>query len=237
VQEQSRNETGLFVEAALSISYPRKRTNFKATFELTSQLTAVTSNGKQEKNSGKLDFTQIPDTVPTKVSGLDQLKELSDSAESIPTVEEIYSQYLFHGPLFQHITAVEALGTDGIVGKLKASKPNACILNNQGQPWSIDPVLLDSAMQITGVWVRKFLDITTLPTGFRKLHILQPLSFENYYVRAFMDTQVTATNLACHVALYNEDGHLVLLLESLGGVGSKSLNRLASPGAPTGLNR
>jgi hypothetical protein len=139
--------------------------------------------------------------------------------------------------LFQHITSVEAVGVDGIVGKLKVSDPAHCIPTSADQQWSIDPVLLDSAMQLAGVWVRRFLEITTLPTGFRKLHLLQPLKQTNYLVRAFMDSKITTSNLACHVGIYSESGELVLLLESLGGVGSKSLNRLASTGASTGSVR
>jgi hypothetical protein len=84
-------------------------------------------------------------------------------------------------------------------------------------------------MQIAGVWVRKALDITTLPTGFKKLHLFDSLHEERYYVRAFMDQSITASNLCCHVGVFSAvDGRLVLLLESLGGVGSKSLNRLAA---------
>jgi hypothetical protein len=175
--------------------------------------------------------------IPVSIGGLDELKSLDEPLESTLTVKEIYSEYLFHGPLFQHITSVEAVGVDGIVGKLKVSDPAHCIPTSADQQWSIDPVLLDSAMQLAGVWVRRFLEITTLPTGFRKLHLLQPLKQTNYLVRAFMDSKITTSNLACHVGIYSESGELVLLLESLGGVGSKSLNRLASTGASTGSVR
>jgi len=232
VEEQSRSEAGLFVEGSLSVSYPRKRMNFKASFELVSQTVAAANSGK-----GKIDLSQIPDVIPVSIGGLDELKSLDEPLESTLTVKEIYSEYLFHGPLFQHITSVEAVGVDGIVGKLKVSDPAHCIPTSADQQWSIDPVLLDSAMQLAGVWVRRFLEITTLPTGFRKLHLLQPLKQTNYLVRAFMDSKITTSNLACHVGIYSESGELVLLLESLGGVGSKSLNRLASTGASTGSVR
>ena len=231
VEEQTRNEAGLFVEGSLSVSYPRKRMNFKATFELVSKSTEST-NGKQH-----IDLSQIPAVIPVKVAGLEELKSLDEPLDSTLTVNEIYSEYLFHGPLFQHITSVEAVGVDGIVGKLKISDPAHCIPTSAGQQWSVDPILLDSAMQLAGVWVRRFLEITTLPTGFRKLHLLQPLKQTNYLVRAFMDSKITTSNLACHVGVYSESGELVLLLESLGGVGSKSLNRLASTGASTGSVR
>jgi hypothetical protein len=231
VEEQSRNEAGLFVEGSLSVSYPRKRMNFKATFELISK-TGSNKNGKQN-----IDVSQIPGVIPVKVNGLEQLKSLDEPLDSSLTVNEIYSDYLFHGPLFQHITSVEAIGVDGIVGKLKISDPADCVPTSAGQQWSIDPILLDSAMQLAGVWVRRFLEITTLPTGFRKLHLLKPLKETNYLVRAFMDSKITTSNLACHVGVYSESGELVLLLESLGGVGSKSLNRLASTGASTGSVR
>lgn len=228
VVEQSRNEATLLIESSLSVSYPRKRTNFKATFELVK---------KSEPLSKKAALSQLPDVIPTQVAGMDELKDLSEADGSVPTVEQIYSEYLFHGPLFQHITAVEAVGAEGIVGRLTPSQPVKCIPSSKNSEWMIDPVLLDSAMQLAGVWVRKYLDITTLPTGFRKLHLVKPLTEQNYLVRAFMDSQITSTNLACHVAVYEESGELVLLLEGLGGVGSKSLNRLASPAGSTGSGR
>ena len=229
VAEQSRNDSTVLVEGSLSVSYPRKRMNFKATFELTNAVAAVSSNGK----GSKPDVSQIPNVIPVKVDGIEELRKLDEPVDSQLTVAQIYSEYLFHGPLFQNITQVEAVGIDGIVGRLVISDANKCIPTSAGESWAIDPVLLDSAMQLAGCWVRKFLEITSLPTGFRKLHLVRPLTAENYLVRAFMDSELSASNLACHVAIYTESGELVLLLESLGGVGSKSLNRLASTAAAT----
>jgi hypothetical protein len=227
VEEKSRSEHGVFAEAALSLSFPRKRTNFKATFELKSPLALAQAKGRHQASDGEKRHL-IPAHVPVRAS-LEELNRLSDIEADMITVEEIYQSYLFHGPMFQHIASIEAIGSDGIVGSVRPSSPKTCLVSGSQKHWAIDPVLLDSAMQIAGVWVRKALDITTLPTGFKKLHLFDSLHEERYYVRAFMDQSITASNLCCHVGVFSAvDGRLVLLLESLGGVGSKSLNRLAA---------
>jgi hypothetical protein len=149
----------------------------------------------------------------------------------LPTRQIVYRDFMFHGPLFQGITSVTALGEEGIVGELQASKPQACLSRSTGNnEWTIDPILLDSAMQLAGIWARQFLDITVLPTGFKNLHLgdRDLMLQDSYFARVFITPGTTARELTCDVAVYTKAGALAFVIEGLGGIGSKSLNRLSS---------
>jgi hypothetical protein len=208
---------------------PKKRVNFKAIFELT-------AIGAQTGKNGKHSDRDLPSLVPATATW-ESLKEFAEPLDTVPAIENVYGNWLFHGPLFQHIHSIDAIGTDGIAGRLTASEPENCLANAGAQTWAIDPILLDSAMQLAGVWARQFLEITALPTGFRKLHLFPERAAKKFYARCFMDPSTTATDLTCNVALYTEEGKLALLIEGLGGVGSKSLNRLANQASPSGTTR
>jgi acyl transferase domain-containing protein/phosphopantetheinyl transferase len=49
------------------------------------------------------------------------------------TPEEIYDKHMFHGELYQGITEVSAVGTKGIVGKIKGNGGKGSLLDNAGQ--------------------------------------------------------------------------------------------------------
>ncbi|MBX9686087.1 MAG: SDR family oxidoreductase [Candidatus Obscuribacterales bacterium] len=147
--------------------------------------------------------------------------------EDNPSSEFIYSNWLFHGPLFQGIDSVDSMGSNGISGQLSAVPISEC-LKESHEPWLIDPLLLDSAMQLAGVWARHFMGITVLPTGFQNLHLLQSPRGKNFKAAIFIPEESKNGQLLCDLAIYNDEGNLLILMEGLGGVGSKSLNRLAT---------
>lgn len=202
-----------------------KRQHFKTSFEL--GILPANGNGVAHRLSGLIN---IPSFVPTTatIAGIGQdIKSISP----LPTRQIIYKDFMFHGPRFQGITNITALGEEGIVGELKASRPQECLSRSTGNnEWTIDPILLDSAMQLAGVWARQFLDITVLPTGFKKLHLgdRDLLLQDSYFARVFITPGTTARELTCDVAVYTKAGALAFVIEGLGGIGSKSLNRLAN---------
>lgn len=49
------------------------------------------------------------------------------------TPEEIYDKHMFHGELYQGITEISAVGTKGIVGKIKGNGGKGSLLDNAGQ--------------------------------------------------------------------------------------------------------
>ncbi|MBA3994753.1 MAG: hypothetical protein C0469_14640 [Cyanobacteria bacterium DS2.3.42] len=202
-----------------------KRQHFKTSFELSGL--PANGNAVAHRMSG---LVAIPSFVPTTATMASIAQGIKTTAP-LPTRQSVYADYMFHGPLFQGITGVSALGEEGIVGELKASKPQACLSRSTGSnEWTIDPILLDSAMQLAGVWARQFLDITVLPTGFKKLHLgdRDLMKADGFFARVFITPGTTARELTCDVAVYTKSGALAFVIEGLGGIGSKSLNRLSN---------
>jgi Polyketide synthase dehydratase len=145
-----------------------------------------------------------------------------------PKLNEIYGQWLFHGPRFQGIQRIDLLGEKGIVGGVGVSSPAHNLSNTDGSAWQIDPILLDSSMQLGGIWARKFLDITVLPTGFKRLTRYRATDVAPLTSRIFIAPDSSTSELTCDLAIYDNSGELAILVEGLGGVGSKSLNRLGA---------
>jgi hypothetical protein len=84
---------------------------------------------------------------------------------SLPfSVEDMYRQWLFHGPLMAGIREIQGIGTNGIAGGLMPSMPQRCLGRQAQGAWVIDPVVLDSALQMIIVWTRMHWDMTPLPS-------------------------------------------------------------------------
>jgi len=87
---------------------------------------------------------------------------LPQSAEAVPELaagpyrrspREIYEEFLFHGPVFQGIEAVEGCSIEGIVATVKAAPaPAAWIRQPVRSNWLADPMALDCAFQLLILW-------------------------------------------------------------------------------------
>jgi len=77
-------------------------------------------------------------------------------------VSEAYDRFLFHGPGFQGIESIRGHSDHGIVGTLASSRPKR--LGVDAATWTTDPVTLDSALQLVGLWVREHKGASALPT-------------------------------------------------------------------------
>jgi hypothetical protein len=69
---------------------------------------------------------------------------------------------LFHGPRFQMIRAIEGVSDKGIAGELVGLGQ----LGWSGAGWQTDPVALDGALQLAGLWACHVLGGATLPMAF-----------------------------------------------------------------------
>jgi acyl transferase domain-containing protein/NADP-dependent 3-hydroxy acid dehydrogenase YdfG/acyl carrier protein len=69
------------------------------------------------------------------------------------TIEEVYADLLFHGPLMQGIESVEGVGRQGIVARVRSSPaPAAWLRNALRQRWLADPLALDAGFQLVILW-------------------------------------------------------------------------------------
>jgi hypothetical protein len=153
------------------------------------------------------------------------------------SVEAAYRDLLFHGPLFQGIEAIGGMDGRGAVSLLRPSDPGRCIEGAGGSRWLLDPVLLDSALQVQVIWARLNWDVTLLPAEIGGHRVMlpgaqrpapdgEPIRHE-LVVRP--DSQ--APLCRCDHRFLLADGRLLATLEGVVGVGSAALNRLAGAGA------
>jgi hypothetical protein len=85
--------------------------------------------------------------------------------EAGPAPEAIYPDLLFHGPRFQGIRAVEAIGREELRVRLSADPCRAAWIDGATPgPFAIDPLALDGVFQAMVLWTRRFLGAPSLPS-------------------------------------------------------------------------
>jgi len=153
-----------------------------------------------------------------------------DGLEPFPmTVADAYRELLFHGPLFQGIQEIDGLDERGASATLRGSEPADCLRDAGRAAWLLDPVLVDSALQVQVLWARLQWDVTLLPAdigaarfGAHEL-VGRPVVRHELRIRAESRAPLC---LADHWFL-TDDGRVIGMLTGVQGVGSRALNRLA----------
>lgn len=144
------------------------------------------------------------------------------------SVGEAYEQWLFHGPLFAGIVEVERIGENGIIGRLSPSSPSRCLAETSPNVrWIMDPVVLDSGLQLLILWARTYREATPLPSRFAAFHRFGDLSAGEVRCEARVRPG-SENNPVVHSDLffYDLQGRLIGLLEDMEFACSKALNRL-----------
>lgn len=131
-------------------------------------------------------------------------------------VDSAYADWLFHGPSLQGIDRA-AVALDGIDAVLKPVDDCA---------WRLDPVVVDSAFQLTILWARSQRDMTTLPAGFRCLRWYRPLVAEQVHCAMRGAAKSEATHLDVSFEFYDEDGTMLATIEGCEFTATRALNRL-----------
>jgi len=142
-------------------------------------------------------------------------------------VKEAYENWLFHGPLFQGINRIEQFGSDGIKATLSTSSPDGWLKGGAEGGWLIDPLMIDSGLQLLLIWSREHWDITTLPSCFKSYRRFANPSSQD--VRCEVRIRPETGGHAIHADLVFRDsaGALLGIFEDFEGTCSKALNRLA----------
>jgi NAD(P)-dependent dehydrogenase (short-subunit alcohol dehydrogenase family) len=143
-------------------------------------------------------------------------------------IEDAYRDLLFHGPLFRGILAIDAIDERGASALLAPSRPGACVAGADGMRWLLDPVLLDSALQVQVLWARLQWDVTLLPAEIGGYTLLRAAP-EAAPVRHELRISPASEPPLCQADhwFYGPDGDLLSTLRSVVGVGARTLNRLA----------
>ena len=143
-------------------------------------------------------------------------------------IEDAYRDLLFHGPLFHGIVAIDAMDEQGASALLAPSRPGPCVAGTDGMQWLLDPVLLDSALQVQVLWARLQWDVTLLPAEIGGYTLVGAV-LEGAPVRHELRIRPASNPPLCQADhwFYGPDGRLLALLRCVVGVGTQTLNRLA----------
>jgi acyl transferase domain-containing protein/NAD(P)-dependent dehydrogenase (short-subunit alcohol dehydrogenase family) len=153
-------------------------------------------------------------------------------AGSLPMgLDEAYREWLFHGPIFKGIAVVDSIGPEGARARLRTSTPADCLADRPAGTWLLDPVMLDSALQIQVLWGRLHWDMTLLPNVFASYRIYgpRPADAAARGVRHEMRTRPGNVPPACVADhdFFDHEGHLFASLHGVEGTASRALNRIA----------
>ncbi len=108
------------------------------------------------------------------------------------------------------------------------SEPAQCVAGAEGLRWLLDPVLIDSALQMQVLWARLQWEVTLLPAEIGAYVKLGEAAAQEP-VRHELRIRPASNLPLCHADhwFYGADGRLLALLHDVVGVGTQALNRLA----------
>ncbi|MCB9789000.1 MAG: aminotransferase class I/II-fold pyridoxal phosphate-dependent enzyme [Deltaproteobacteria bacterium] len=132
------------------------------------------------------------------------------------SLEAFYDGITFHGPLLQGIRSIEVVGDDFIRGRVRTSRPADWVARPARPRWAIDPLTLDSALQLAGyvAWVRHGRAGT--PVGIRSYTQLAPLPDGEVSAEVWFD-EGDEDRFVATVMLRDDAGALLALAEGVTG--------------------
>ena len=198
--------------------------------------------GSGLKGSTQPNYAVTVELQPSRELPAEAVKfELTNPAAFPLPVTEAYRQWLFHGPLFAGILEVSAIGENGIAGRLRPSSPAELLTHGAGREWIIDPVTLDSAGQLAGLWARHYLGQSLLPSRFGLLRCYSPIPEKGVRCQVRIDRRRGGPFLDVEFWCLDEAGQVVTWMQDLEVVCSTELNakwsRTLASAAGTGNGR
>ncbi len=143
------------------------------------------------------------------------------------SLERAYSEWLFHGPLFQNINALAGIGESEIAGMVAPSTPRGCLEGVAGGAWQVDPVVVDCGLQLVLLWARARHDMTPLPSGFSRYRQFGPLAAPSISCHVQSRLQPGTHTILSTLTFVGPGERVLAILENLEGPCSRALNRLA----------
>jgi acyl transferase domain-containing protein/NAD(P)H-dependent flavin oxidoreductase YrpB (nitropropane dioxygenase family) len=140
--------------------------------------------------------------------------------------DEAYEKWLFHGPCFQGISKVDGFNDKGLCAVLLPSVPSVCLNRKIDSPWLIDPVVIDSAFQLSILWERAHYDMTFLISSVGSYRRFGSFSTEPVRCWAEMRAGAGGHLLSTDFHFVDESGRVIAAIENMEGSCSKELNRI-----------
>ncbi|MBI1353692.1 MAG: SDR family NAD(P)-dependent oxidoreductase [Acidobacteria bacterium] len=144
------------------------------------------------------------------------------------SLEEAYEQWLFHGPLFEAVVGIEALGRNGVTARLRTSSPRDFFAPAIEGDWAVDPAMIDAGLQLVILWARTYRDETPLPSRLGCFHRLGPPPADGE-IRCEVEIQhrPDSPNMVTDLRFSDSSGRLFARMENMQTACSRALNRLS----------
>jgi len=137
---------------------------------------------------------------------------------AVPESAEFYPRALFHGPAFRCVRAIRQAGKLGLEAELQ-TPPGQPLSGTRGEGGlQTDPVLLDGAGQVVGLWAVSALteNFVIFPRGIEEIRLYAPLHRMAGPVRCQVTPRLAGpTQIRSEVRLLSEDGALLATLTGL----------------------
>jgi len=130
--------------------------------------------------------------------------------------------------LFAGIVSISAIGREGITGRIAPSSPKRLLSESPDASWLIDPVVLDSALQMAIIWTRTHLDATPLPTRVGYYALYGASQGDEVDCELQVTSYGRGPAIHTNIVFRNAAGAVIGRIDDLEGTCSKALNRLAS---------
>ncbi|MCF6158426.1 MAG: SDR family oxidoreductase [wastewater metagenome] len=147
-------------------------------------------------------------------------------------VTDIYREWLFHGSCFHGISLIEGINQYGIRARLRTSSPDGFFHKQTRGKWLVDPVLIDSGLQLALLWARFHYNMTVLPTGFKLYRRFSSRIDTSVYCYLHASASMNGHIISTNIYFLNASGQIVALMEGVEASGSKDLNRVVGCAAP-----
>jgi NAD(P)-dependent dehydrogenase (short-subunit alcohol dehydrogenase family) len=142
-------------------------------------------------------------------------------------VDEAYKRWLFQGSYFQGISAIDGFNDHGICGLLSPSAPARAFAKDGRGQWLIDPVILDSSLQLAILWERAFYDMTPLPARFACYHRFDSPPAGPVYCYVYTRPSLDGHILTGDFYYLDSSGRVFGILEQMESSCTRDFNRLA----------
>ncbi|MCL2013030.1 MAG: aminotransferase class I/II-fold pyridoxal phosphate-dependent enzyme [Cystobacterineae bacterium] len=123
------------------------------------------------------------------------------------SLEAFYAHYSFHGPRFQGIGSIKALGETLIQGWVHSAPLREWEPQSPRQKWAVDPLVLDASFQLAGYWAWTKHNQAGYPVGFERFVQLEPM-VGTVLCTAQVEER-TDENIVANFWWHNEEGRLV----------------------------
>ncbi len=166
-----------------------------------------------------------------------ELSKTFDPAESIEpftlrkrlaspvTAEQAYREILFHGPLWQGVTEIKEIGSNGMRATLRHSSPRHFFRETVDSPWLFDPLLLDCYFHLVIIWTKLYRDMRSLPSNFQTFRRWGSIEEGPIDCQVRILPHSGKNNIYSDVVFIGPDGSVVGLLEEGEHSCSRSFDR------------